>query len=133
MVRAARFARSDRLLRSSEFRLLSRRGKRAAGHYFVLLWVVRTSKEGPKSPRIGITVSRKVGNAVIRNRIKRHVREWYRLDRDDLRGDVDVVVIARPAAAELGTLETREILREMVQRNSVGRAGPSSAVLKGQG
>ena len=67
---------------------------------------------------------------MVRNRVKRRVREWYRQDRDDLRRDVDVVVIARPAAVELETLETWEILREMVRRNSVGRATTSGAASK---
>ncbi len=129
-MRAARFTRSDRLLRSSDFRFLRKRGKRAAGRYFVLLWAVRASREESGSPRIGITVSRKVGNAVVRNRVKRRIREWYRKDRDDLGCDLDIVVIARPAVTELGTLETWEILREMVRRNSVGQGERSGASLK---
>ena len=51
--------------------------------------------------RIGITASRKVGGAVVRNRIKRGVRDWFRRSREQLPDSVDVVVIARPAAAAL--------------------------------
>ena len=51
--------------------------------------------------RIGITVSRKIGGAVVRNRIKRHVREWFRRHRIHLSPPQDVVVIARPDAAGL--------------------------------
>jgi ribonuclease P protein component len=46
-------------------------------------------------------VSRKVGNAVVRNRVKRQVREWFRHTRSTLPGAWDIVVIARSEAAEL--------------------------------
>ena len=52
--------------------------------------------------RMGITVSRKVGGAVVRNRVKRWIRECYRRRRTDFPGTVDFVVVARPAAAEAG-------------------------------
>jgi ribonuclease P protein component len=55
--------------------------------------------------RIGITASRKVGGAVVRNRVKRGVREWFRRNRAALPEDADVVVIARPPAAALSTAE----------------------------
>jgi ribonuclease P protein component len=51
--------------------------------------------------RIGITASRKVGGAVVRNRVKRGVRDWFRRSRELLPPDVDVVVIARRPAASL--------------------------------
>jgi ribonuclease P protein component len=52
-------------------------------------------------------VSRRVGNAVKRNRVKRCVREWFRRARGGWRQDVDLVVIARPGAAELSGEEIR--------------------------
>jgi ribonuclease P protein component len=54
-------------------------------------------------PRLGLVVSRRVGGAVERNRTKRIVREWFRQCRSQLRLKADIVVIARPDAARLGT------------------------------
>ena len=54
---------------------------------------------------MGVTVSRKVGNAVVRNRVKRSVREWFRTRRDELPPGVDIVVIARRNASELGSID----------------------------
>jgi ribonuclease P protein component len=54
------------------------------------------------SGRMGITVSRKVGGAVVRNQVKRWLRECYRRGRSTLPRTVDFVVVARPAAADAG-------------------------------
>ena len=55
--------------------------------------------------RLGVTVSRKVGNAVVRNRVKRRIREWFRRDGQALVAGRDVVVIARSSAAQLTSAE----------------------------
>ncbi len=60
----------------------------------------------PSAPsRLGITVTRKIGGAVQRNRIKRVVREAFRLSPDRLPRGIDLVVIAKPGAHELGLAE----------------------------
>ena len=51
--------------------------------------------------RVGSSASRRVGNAVVRNRIKRRVRDWFRRERESLPGNVDLVVIARNKASRL--------------------------------
>jgi len=73
-----------------------------AGTAFVV--VVSERRNAPQNARhnrLGITVSRKVGSAVVRNRVKRRIREWFRADRSGLGPSVDVVVIGRVAAAQL--------------------------------
>jgi ribonuclease P protein component len=93
------FGRADRLRKSGEFILLQRRGARYQSGHFVL-YGLGGAKDDPS--RLGITVSRRVGNAVVRNRLKRRVRECYRLKlRAMLPAGVAMVVIARKGAGEL--------------------------------
>lgn len=61
-------------------------------------------------PVLGITVSKKVGTAVERNRVKRRIREWFRHNRAGLSRGVVIVVIARRGAAGIGAAETAQEL-----------------------
>jgi len=58
-------------------------------------------------PRVGLAVSRKVGNAVVRNRVKRWIREAVRHERGDLHG-TDIVVIALPSASRSSARAIRQ-------------------------
>jgi len=75
---------------------VSDRGRRFQTHFFV---VFRLERDLPGEARLGITVTRKVGGAVRRNRIKRLVREWFRGRREELKS-CDLVVIARRGIPE---------------------------------
>lgn len=92
-----RLPKAARLRRRREFLQVQQRGRKLyAGEVLVLALGVNGS-----GPRIGITVSSKVANAVARNRVKRWVREAFRAVRADL-PPVDLVVVARKGAAEMG-------------------------------
>lgn len=114
MARTGRFERSERVRRSIDYRRISRTAARHGSREFVVL----VAPSGPPDPkvvtqpkrRLGLTVSRKVGNAVARNHVKRRVREWFRAERDALPEHVDVVVIAKPGAAELDSAGVRASL-----------------------
>jgi ribonuclease P protein component len=100
-----RFGKAARLLLRRDFLAVQERGRKLhAGAYLVL------ALESPLGrPRLGITVSTRVGNAVVRNRVKRWVREAWRAMRTDLPA-VDLVVIARPAAKGMGLAGARRAL-----------------------
>jgi ribonuclease P protein component len=113
-----RFTRSDRLRASRDYQRVAAQGHRAASHEFVVL-VAPAGPVATATARLGITVSRKVGNAVVRNRVKRAVREWFRAFRSQIDGGtegLDVVVIARRAAAELDSSRVAERLSSLLSR-----------------
>ena len=91
------FPKDQRLLKRAQFLLLSRHGKRIQTRFFLANYQENSLGKN----RIGITVSKKVGNAVARNRIKRMVREFYRVNRDFLPKTWDINIIARKYAAHL--------------------------------
>ena len=92
------FPREARIRRSSEFKAIAASGRRYSSGAFMMLV---GPNPVPDRTRLGVTVSRKVGNAVVRSRVKRRIREWFRRDGRALVAGRDVVVIARAAAAAL--------------------------------
>jgi ribonuclease P protein component len=93
-----------RLTDSPEFERVYRqgtayRGKRFSVHAF-------PNEHG--NPRLGLSVSRKVGSAVTRNTVRRRLREVFRASASEIPGDLDLVVSAKPAAAEATFGELRE-------------------------
>lgn len=109
----ASFAPADRLHNSAEFRYLQRHGHRAQSIHFVLY----TGRfPGAEKSRLGVTVSKRIGIAVIRNRIKRRVRETYRLTlREMLRPGTSLVIIARSGAGELTSATINGELKAAVE------------------
>lgn len=87
--------RSESLKKYDEFRNVYQNGRSFANKYFVM-YVLENKKE---INRLGISVSKKVGNSVVRHRITRLIRESYRLNEEMFNSGLDIVVIARNAAA----------------------------------
>ena len=90
------FPKSERLRCGHQFRLVYARGRRFAGRLLVLL-VLDEPPAPPAGRAVGIVTSRKVGNAVARNRARRLLREAYRLNRHKLKSNFQLVMIARTA------------------------------------
>ena len=76
--------------------------------------------EAGRIGRIGLTVSRRVGGAVVRNRVKRRLREWFRTSALRASGGLDMVVIARPSAARLSVLALSTELEGLTREAAAG-------------
>jgi ribonuclease P protein component len=124
------FAAADRLHRSAEFIRLQRAGVRfQSPHFVVYAGNLPGLQDGEPSrrSRLGVTVSRRVGIAVARNRVKRRVREIFRtVIRDSLPAGTSIVVIARAGAATLASAAIGDELI-MAARNLGGRIGATGA------
>lgn len=90
-----RFPKTDRLLRRSDFLRVQGQGRKLVSPHF--LWFVVPSPAG--ALRLGVTVSKRVGGAVVRNRVKRLLREAFRHHKALFPVGIDVVAIARTEAA----------------------------------
>ena len=89
---------SESLKKNMDFQNVYKNGKSYANKYLVMYVLENQSNKN----RIGISVSKKVGNSVIRHRITRLIRESYRLQEDVFNSSLDIVVIARGSAKEVG-------------------------------
>ena len=98
------FGKQRRIRRRSDFLRVQAIGQRAATAHFVMLVA---AGEPSSCARVGIVVTKKVGNAVQRNRIKRVCRECFRTWPDLVPDGIDLVVIARSGAHELGLSAVR--------------------------
>ena len=107
-----RFPKSDRLLKRSDFLRISRNGKRVQNRYFIAVFTPGPSKGN----RLGITVTKRVGNAVTRNRIKRQVREFFRHDGRRLVENSDINIIAKKEAAGISSAEAARSMKTLFER-----------------
>jgi ribonuclease P protein component len=115
MPRRFGFGKELRVRARREFLAAQRRGTARHTPHFV---VVTAKREDPGPPRLGITVTRRVGNAVERNRIKRRVREFFRHHREQLSGSRDYIFIAKSGAENLSYAD---IVRELSRGTGIAR------------
>lgn len=84
----------EHLRKSTQFSKVYKRGKSIADRHLVVYYM----KNGTSENKLGISVSKKVGKAVTRNRVKRLIKEAYRLNDDKVKQGLDIVIIARVRA-----------------------------------
>ncbi len=120
-------SRRGRLSRSAEFERVYRQGRSIANRHLVLYTFPNPAAQ---RPRLGLSVSRKVGGAVQRNRVKRLLREAFAHAEGGLKPGQDVVVVARPGAGELAEREglagVEESLSELIAKAGL-RTGSADA------
>ena len=97
---------SESLKKTKDFQNVYRRGKSYANRYLVM-YVLSNQTEGN---RLGISVSKKVGNSVIRHHLTRLIRESYRLHEDMFNSGLDIVVVARSTAKDISYHEVERAL-----------------------
>jgi ribonuclease P protein component len=118
--------RRRRLSRSAEFERVYRQG-RSKGNRFLVLYAFPRETPAGEGPRLGLSVSRRVGGAVERNRVKRTLREAFWQEAERLPKGSDYVVVARPDARELAAREGTPGVRGALAQLVDGLAGRESA------
>lgn len=115
MGKKMKYRNSQSLKSNYDFQTVYRKGKFYANKYLVMY--VLENNEGMN--RLGISVSKKVGNSVVRHRITRLVRESYRLHENIFNSGLDIVVIARNSASLVSYMEIESALLHLAKLHHV--------------
>lgn len=97
---------SEHLKKNHQFQFVYQNGRSYANKYLVMY----VKENGMDKNRIGISVSKKVGNSVVRHRVTRLIRESYRLHESIFNSGLDIVIVARQGAASVGFNEVESAL-----------------------
>ena len=102
----AAFPRRARVRKRADYVRIQSGGRRLSSPHYLLFSLPAAGAPAGRPARVGVTVSKKVGNAVVRNRVKRWIRESCRRLGDTMPRGLDLVVVARPSAATAGFAPT---------------------------
>ena len=108
---------SESLKKNRDFQNVYKKGKSYANRYLVM-YVLKNDTE---RNRLGISVSKKVGNSVIRHHVTRLIRESYRLQEDMFNSGLDIVIIARVTAKEVGYNEIESAVLHLGRLHKIMR------------
>lgn len=108
---------SDSLKKNEDFQFVYQNGK-SVGCRIMVLYVMRTDRD---TNRVGISVSKKVGNSVVRHHLTRLVRESYRLNEEKFDRGLDLIVVMRPGAKESNFFEVERALLYLSEKQHIVR------------
>jgi ribonuclease P protein component len=106
--------RRHRLSRSRDFDAVYRQGRSVSTRFLILYWFSRDDDPLAEGPRLGLAVPKAVGTAVVRNRMKRRLRELFRECSSELPQDHDYVLVVRPGLPEAAESRGFDWLRERI-------------------
>ena len=112
---------SESLKKNRDFRQVYQNGRARSNSLLVMYVLPNTNikKAGFPDNRIGISVSKKVGNSVVRHRLIRRLRECYRLNEVKFVRGLDIVIVVRPGAKEKSFLELERALLNLAERQKI--------------
>ena len=108
---------TEALKNNEDFREIYRTGKSLANKYLIMY----VKKNASDRNRLGISVSKKVGNSVIRHRVTRLVRESYRLSEDSFAQGFDIIVVARAGAKGRNYSDIESALLHLMKLHKIGK------------
>ena len=106
---------SESLKKNRDFQQVYKRGTSKANRYLVMYVL----KNQYMKNRLGISVSKKVGNSVVRHRLTRLIRESYRLNEAEFENSLDIVVVARPQAKDRSYQEIESAFMNLAQKHAI--------------
>ena len=106
---------SESLKKNIDFQQVYKRGTSNANRYLVMYVLPNQHMKN----RLGISVSKKVGNSVVRHRLTRLIRESYRLNEEKFNRNLDIVVIARNSAKDRSYKEIESAFINLAQRHEI--------------
>lgn len=105
----------EKVRKNSHFRYIYRKGKSISNELLVLYII----KNGKNINRVGISVSKKIGKSVVRNRVKRLIRECFRKNKDNIKKGYDFIFIARKKAAESNYYDIDESIKYLMKKGGL--------------
>jgi ribonuclease P protein component len=119
----------QRVKKNTEFQEVFKKGTSMANRQFVLY---KLKKEDQQLFRIGLSVSKKIGNAVVRNQIKRYIRQVFLELKDEVENNFDYVIIARKPAADMDFHEVKKSLMHVMKKSKVLKSARQGSMTKGK-
>ena len=111
------FRYSERLHHQKDFDRVFKSGRKLVHPAILIYYFLR--KDGSQSRRLGLVTSSKIGNAVKRNRVKRRLREIFRLNKNEIKPGYDIIFIPRSNSVKMNYVQLKEAVLLLLKRANV--------------